>query len=571
MKNSISQKYSILILVILILILVYIHIPNPPNIMKGGAEIAEGIKNMIKNDAIYSNTLGHPIIQWVILVLVIGLIIGAYFTASGPFTWTGAPLIGVTGVSQSYAALGPGFLKKFYVLTNDTFMGRGNDPTFPEDMETYKNNLVDFKTTMKSQINVFCNAVLPCNSCQCPGYIGPECRPEAGSPASKIKKETEGAIDKFLGIVPKCCCLKNIKVGGWKYVKDPMIAVDYTHPCWIKTEKENKAYPSDQDGGQPKRTTYSWNIANDDCNGLLESNTQINTPNVDAKIHGCDVSGGELKDGDRKVPIVTGANLNQPTLPANASGDTLPDTKLACKCDDGDPTLNFYTKLTTANPNLGPNVTLSDDLKKRNLTKLFITWGYLDIKNGKILGETEKSYRVKFANLPSTVKLDDCYFKSGTKEILESATDKDGYLFSTIIDPAIAPNPAIAPKYTLDTEEYSANYFLKNDYTTFCNDDTSGVPENLQCPKNGSGSIVAGSTTKVKLLYDASYMNKRKKYLYILPKTTLFSPDISEPDPEFKKLVKEQLAAIKTSMSPSSIASQSTFFGGIYNSIFPQK
>jgi hypothetical protein len=67
-------------------------------------------------------------------------------------------------------------------------------------------------------------------------------------------------------------------------------------------------------------------------------------------------------------------------------------------------------------------------------------------------------------------------------------------------------------------------------------------------------------------------MNKRNKYLYILPKTTLFSPDISEPEPEFKKLVKEQLAAVKTSMSPSSIASsKSTFFGGIYNSIFPQK
>jgi hypothetical protein len=569
MKNSISQKYSILILVILILILVYIHIPNPPNIMKGGAEIAEGIKNMIKNDAIYSNTLGHPIIQWVILVLVIGLIIGAYFTASGPFTWTGAPLIGVTGVSQSYAALGPGFLKKFYVLTNDTFMGRGNDPTFPEDMETYKNNLVDFKTTMKSQINVFCNAVLPCNNCQCPGYEGPECGPEAGSPADKIKKESAKDVDKFLGIVPKCCCLKRIKDGGWKSVKDRMIAVDYTHPCWIKTEKENKAYPSDQDGGQPKRTTYSWSN-NSACTALLEDNPA--TPKPDAKIHGCDVSGGELTDGDKKIPIETGVNLNEPKLPADASGNTPPDTKLACKCEDGDPTLNFYTTLTTPNPNLGPNVTLSDELKKRNLTKLFITWGYLDIKNGKILGETEKSYRVKFANLPSTVKLDDCYFKAGTKEILQSATDKDGYLLSTKIDDANPTNTASAPKYTLDTAAYGANEFPKNDFTTFCNDDTSGANENPLCPKNGSGSIVAGSSAKVKLLYDASYMNKRNKYLYILPKTTLFSPDISEPEPEFKKLVKEQLAAVKTSMSPSSIASsKSTFFGGIYNSIFPQK
>jgi hypothetical protein len=555
MKNSISQKYPILILVILILILVYIHIPNPPNIMKGGAEIEEGIKNMIKNDAIYSNTLGHPIIQWVILVLVIGLIIGAYFTASGPFTWTGAPLIGVTGVSQSYAALGPGFLKKFHILTNDTFMQRGNDPTYPEDMDTYKKNLVDFKTTMKPHINVFCNAVLPCSNCRCPGYDGPECGPKEGSPAAKIVASNEKDIDKFMGIVPKCCCLKKIKDGGWKSISDPMIAADYTHPCWIKTEKENKAYPLDQDGGQPKRTTYSWSN-NSVCVGFLSPSVP---PSATAKIHGCDVDTGKLNvDPADKTnnpanlrSIETGTNLDEPV---NKDGGK--DEKLACKCEDGDPTLNFYNIL---NAPMTTTVNLNKNLNK-NLEKLFITWGNLDIKNGKILGTTEKSYRVKFKNLPSTYKLDVCYF-SGTdkKTLLEAAKDGEEYLFAT------KPG-ATAKSFDLEISTYTETDFPVNPNTTFCNSKN----KRTNCPEDGSGHIILG-TTKSKLLYDASYMVGVKKYLYILPKTTLFSPDLSEPDPEFKKLVQEQLAAIKTSMSPSSIASISTFFGGIYNSIFPQK
>ena len=121
MKNSNSlTNYSILVLVLLVLILIYIHIPNPQIIMRGGA--SSDIKNMIGNDKLYSYTLGHPIIQWVILVVFIILLYFAYVSADRALLWTGAPALGIKGFVDVYTVSGPGFLKKFYQLTQDTLV-----------------------------------------------------------------------------------------------------------------------------------------------------------------------------------------------------------------------------------------------------------------------------------------------------------------------------------------------------------------------------------------------------------------------------------------------------------------
>jgi len=87
MKTSnLSKNYSILILIILILILIYIHIPEPQLVMRGGGDVPPEILKEIKADKLYSYTLGHPIIQWVILVVIIGLIIASYFTSIRVFS-----------------------------------------------------------------------------------------------------------------------------------------------------------------------------------------------------------------------------------------------------------------------------------------------------------------------------------------------------------------------------------------------------------------------------------------------------------------------------------------------------
>jgi len=559
MKNNISQKYSIIILIILILILVYIHIPNPPNVMRGGAELAAEIKNMIKNDAIYSYTLGHPIIQWVILVVIIGLIIGAYFTAIGPFTWTGAPAIGVTGISQSFSQLGPGFLKKFYILTNDTFINRtnGQAPTYPDDMDIYKNNLVDFKTTMKPQINVFCNAVQPCNKCKCPGYTGIECGPAPGTPGAQIVKANSKAAEKFMGFVPKCCCLQTINSQPWKYVTDTKVAADKTHPCWIPNTRPNSAYLPDQVGGQPNITTYSWDNNTASCQKLLSSGTNNQSP----EIHGCDVSDGTLTDPNNPSNTATVIS-DVTTLSTPIAGTDGTPAAPSCTCPDGDPTLNYYEILNdTTSGLLKPSD--SNALQKTNLEILFITWGNLDIKSGQPLGTTEKSYRATSASIPSLpFTLPPCYYDSN-KKLLAGATDSNGYLYNNITDNKTPPNIVIDPS------TYDPAYFSPNNNTTFCNSATSGTPASATCPADGSGSLVGSSTTKVKLLYDASYMNGVNKYLYVIPKSTFNDPDLTQPDPDFKMLVKSQLASLNLLPSNSNNApSTNSFFGGIYNSIF---
>jgi hypothetical protein len=596
MKNSISQKYSIFILIILILILVYIHIPNPPNVMRGGAELEAEIKNMINNDKIYSYTLGHPIIQWVILVLIIGLIVGAYFTSVGPFSWTGAPVLGITGSSQSFAQLGPGFLKKFYILTNDTFMNKtnGSPATYPDDMETYKNNLVDFKTSMKSQINIFCNAVLPCSKCQCPGYVGVECGPNPNKPgltqgevaaanaAKKVIEANSKSAEKFFGIIPKCCCLQKIQGNNtnakWRYVADPKVAADKNHPCWIAdTSRTNSSYSKDQDGQKPV-TTYKWDNDTASCTALLAEHNAVPT----ASLNGCDTSGGVLTKVDpndktkvQSINIVsTPDELSNPKKPTDGTIAKTP----ACVCSDGDPTLNFYEQMNKPaynSPSSQSNTNTTD------LETLFITWGNIDIKEGVKLGTTEKSYRATKIT-PLTYKLPSCYYSSGTT-LVTSAVDADGFLYNNIKDGS--------GNIILDT---STHIFTANLNTTFCNTTTSGSPPNLKCPADGKGSKVGSSDKEVKLLYDAFYMNGINKYIYVLPKSSfnIIGPDLTSPDDDFAKLVKSQLAEASASASASAAASASasasragsntstgsaippsvgTFFGGIYDSIFPPK
>jgi hypothetical protein len=506
MKNNNSlTNYSILVLVLLVLILIYIHIPNPPNVMRGGA--SSDIQNMIKNDGIYSNTLGHPIMQWVILVVFIILIYLAYETSLTAFAWTGAPVLGINGLVDSYTISGPGFLKKFYQLTQDTLVLRngigGKEPLYPEDMETYKNGIVDFKTSMDTQIKIFCNETIKCNNCECPGAmkdknINSKCKPNSGdkggrqATALRTKNETDAA-EKFMGFIPKCCCLDKIIVGGYTYVRDPFDAQDFTNDDLWKVIEKNTT-------NGIKYNTYEW-IGGEDG---LSTATAVST----AKLNGCDTTGGTLVEKDNEGTITKSKDID--TTVAGLNG--------GCTCNNNDPTLNYYNHKIKAGANVldaNKKLVISDAQKLKLKANLFAKWG----------AEKEKTYRLKSDN--PAAKLYDFpvdYYTDSTKTIFKSDCLVDGYILAGKKD---------GDKIVCDKSKWTSD--------------------------TGPSSLSSNSK--------AVYMINENKYFYHLPNSTFSKPSLFEPPDDFKKAIEEQKKAIEDEKN----APTDGFFGGIYNYIFPVK
>jgi len=416
----------------------YIHIPNPPQVMKGGAEITEEIKNMIKNDKIYSSTLGHPIFQWVILVVIIGLIIGAYFTSIDVFRWTGAPALGVGGFENTFQITGPVFLEKFYTLTRDVLVNYNDRNIEPlntkEDRDDYTNNIVDFKQSMKNQIELFCDIVKKCDKCACPGYDGPECKPDSsdktkgGQQAAALLTEKGKNVDTFMGIIPKCCCLDKIKDGTAKYVNNPIIANDYTNTrFWtIDTSTTNSANPD------IKTTKYIFKGAE---NPELLSNI---TADANAELIGCDTS-------DNKNP-----------------------DKKDCNCPDGDPTLNYYGNIKNSDGDIIEKQIPIDKTQPNiaGLTRIFRIWGSRDGTNQK--GTTEISYRVKLPKSGDPVPqfLPDFYYTDDKKTAIKTKDGKnnnsnDGsYLYALGLD---------GDSTIFDTTTYGASDFATDSGAEYMN------------------------------------------------------------------------------------------------------
>jgi hypothetical protein len=524
MKNNNSLKnYSILVLVLLILVLIYIHIPNPPSVMRGGAAASQEIQNMLNKDAIYSNTLGHPIMQWVILVIFIILIFLAYQTSMTAFAWTGAPVLGINGLSDSYTISGPGFLKKFYQLTQDTLVLKnglgGSEPLYPDDMETYKNSIVDFKMNMESQIRIFCNETAPCNSCECPGAmtdpaLKSKCLPNVGDTkgglqANAMRTANAGAAEKFIGIIPKCCCLTKIQSGDYKYVTDPGEAQDFNNEdLWIKNEVYSVNRPREQ--GYPPYYTYEWK---DKTTGLTPG-----TSDPQAKLHGCDVAPSSLIDS-------SGNTTNNTTDPATLTRGDPSDATTACTCPDGDPTLNYYNSSVggTRNPldtsvlDANKKIIITDAQKLRMKANLFAKWSAQDTTSNATLGTTEKSYRVKSTD--EAVQLYDYYFDS-SGAVKVSCLSSDGFI--------------------------------------------------LAATKDATGVVTCDSstwtTTDLSTNSNASYMSGKNKYLYYIQNSSYLKPSVFQPPTDFADSIKEQMAAFEAAKAGTT----SGFFGGVYNLMFPK-
>jgi hypothetical protein len=523
MKNSNSlTNYSILVLVLLVLILIYIHIPNPQIVMRGGA--SADIQNMINKDGIYSNTLGHPIMQWVILVVFIILIYLAYMTSLGVFAWTGAPVLGINGLVDTYSISGPGFLKKFYQLTQDSLVLKngigGKDPMYPDDMELYKNGIVDFKTSMASQIKIFCNEAVKCNPCECPGAmkdnrISENCKPNVsdrtgGLQATAMRNANAESAEKFMGFIPKCCCLTKLREGNYSYVKDKNDAQDFSNKDLWKIDKVTSV-------SKQEYNTYTWKGGV----GLLTNGV----PDNNAKLHGCEVSkGGELKDKSGKVsPIET-------DVKKLSEGNPDPLKKDTCVCPDGDPTLNYYNYNKDSSV-LGSDkkIVITDVQKLKLKANLFATWAKNE-KDGDI-GKTEISYRVKSTDdIAKLYNFPDSYYTDPiTKTTFKSECLVDGYI--------------LAGKKESPTSDK-----IVCDKSTWSN-------------KSGDVSDISSNSR-------AGYMVGKNKYFYHLPNSSYIKPSLFEPPDDFKKAVEEQMKAIEEEKNKPK---DDGFFGGIYNYIFPVK
>lgn len=507
MKNSNSlTNYSILVLVLLVLILIYIHIPNPQIIMRGGA--SSDIQNMINNDKIYSNTLGHPIIQWVILVVFIILIYFAYVSSINAFAWTGAPVLGINGLVDTYTISGPGFLKKFYQLTQDTLVFKngigGSDPLYPEDMETYKNNIVDFKTSMKTHINIFCNEAVKCNPCECPGAmedpsVNEQCKPnikneKGGKQAVAMMAANKDAADKFMGFIPKCCCLTKIQKGDYKYVENESIGKDFTNTNYWASNDVKSANLTDT-----SHKTYKWKDGN---SSLLKDGSADSS----AKLHGCDVSGGSLKDSSDKLQFIL-----------TKAEDLTKDEKNPCVCPDGDPTLNYYNYNKDMTVVEKGKLKISPELKLKVKANLFATWAKNE--TGSNVGNTEKSYRVKPTDDAAKLyEFPESYYTNKTKTTFKPECLVDGYILAGTKD---------GDKIVCDTSKW---------------------PDTLKSNEK------------------AKYMIDKHKFFYHLPNSTFSKPSLFEPSEDFSNSIKTQMEAIKNSDVP-----KDGFFGGIYNYVFSVK
>lgn len=433
MKNNIySQKYSILIIILLILIFVYIHIENPNQIMKGGIDYSDIIKKSMNEDKIYMFTVGHPIIRWVILVIIIGLLISGLYFGTTVFFWTGAPAINIGGAENTYQLVGTGFLAKFYDLTQDILIFK-SDPKYSlvtkqEERDQYLDGIYDFKQNAKDKIEVFCNAVLPCNKCECPGYTGsntdgmrcgpdPTNKQEGGEYAAKILEENSKNAEKFLGFAPKCCCLDRFKAGPKpKYIEDKSIVVDYSNTRYWKVEETpNSSNP------EIKTKKYIFKAGSV---ALKEIPPEIKAEDV---IPGC-VQTYKRSDGTSPPPSYEG-----------------------CVCLDGDPTLNYIGHIND------PPLTADQKLIALK-QKVFAKWG-----------SKELLYRVKKINADNTIPtfLPDFYYTDDKKTKIKDkdiknnpSSDSDGNLYNFRYDPETKNNPSIGSRIIIfDVEKYKSDDF----------------------------------------------------------------------------------------------------------------
>jgi hypothetical protein len=248
-KTIISKNYSLLVLILLILYLTYINLPEEINNMRGGYIDLNNPYLSMDDDTLKENLESHSQLYSLLNkyiyvyggVVFVLLILVIYF-AQQQFTIQGAPAFGIEP-GLSWDSEGMGFLNFFYLLSKQRYglLKGANSPqiddklvaSFESDFDKF---ILHGDGVATHAIDLYCNAVAPCNMCACSGpdpkYGGPiqnapvvpfkgrdanfgSCVPEnksgAPSPADAAKgvlkyQASRGVSDLIFGRIPDCCC-----------------------------------------------------------------------------------------------------------------------------------------------------------------------------------------------------------------------------------------------------------------------------------------------------------------------------------------------------------------------------
>jgi hypothetical protein len=175
-KSIINRNYSLLVLVILILYITYINIPNSL-IMRGGGEGSNPYdsmstetldKNLMKHSMVY-NILNNKIGFYVYIGIVIILLILSIYYFNLQVQVQGIP--GIANPSVDWDNEGATFLTQFFLLDRESkgLNAPGTTSVPPVMIENFGKKTIDFASTAKLGIDVYCNIVSPCNICKCTG------------------------------------------------------------------------------------------------------------------------------------------------------------------------------------------------------------------------------------------------------------------------------------------------------------------------------------------------------------------------------------------------------------------
>lgn len=179
MKKSIfNQNYSLLVLILLILFITYINIPSTINTnMRGGRSSnpydsmsEERLDQILMNQSVIYKILKNNFTIYIILIII--LLLSMSYFAYLQYLILGVPVAGIQPV-ENWDSEGLRFLNGFVEVAKTKY-GLYTPSTRPttvtnKELDNFNKETEQLLIEANSAINLFCNAVAPCNICECRG------------------------------------------------------------------------------------------------------------------------------------------------------------------------------------------------------------------------------------------------------------------------------------------------------------------------------------------------------------------------------------------------------------------
>jgi hypothetical protein len=179
MKKSIfNQNYSLLVLILLILFITYINIPNTINTnMRGGGKSSnpydsmseERLDKILMNQSVIYKILKNNFTIYIILIII--LLIPTFYFANTLYLILGVPIAGMQPIS--WDSLGLQFLNNFVEVAKTKYglytPSTKSTLVTKKELDSFNKETEQLLAEANSAIDLFCNAVAPCNTCECRG------------------------------------------------------------------------------------------------------------------------------------------------------------------------------------------------------------------------------------------------------------------------------------------------------------------------------------------------------------------------------------------------------------------